>query len=81
MDVHMYDAGYRLKQQQSFVNSLNFIIHVGFRGHRWKCIMAFIYNDISVDDIAGKIPAINSPFTDLVTRAEKASAIFIKILD
>ena len=43
--------------------------------------MTFIYNDISVDYMAGEIPALNSPFTVLVARAEKASPIFTKILD
>lgn len=43
MDVYMYDSGYRLKHQQSFVNSLNFVINVqsssslaGYRAHWWK---------------------------------------------
>lgn len=44
-------------------------------------MMTFVYNGISVDYMAGKMPTLNSPFTDLVTRAEKASPIFSKILD
>lgn len=87
MDVYMYDSGYRLKHQQSFVHSLNFVINVqsssSLAGYRAQStIMAFVYNGISVDYMVGKIPTINSPFTaDLVTRAEKASPLFSKILD
>ena len=50
----MYDAGYRLKHQQSFVLVANSL--AGYRAHRMKIqstMMTLIYIDISADCMAG----------------------------